>query len=332
MEMKKFGKIGFGTFGSDRYDEATVATAVYNAIKNGYRIFDCASVYGNEKQIGEVFKKAFADGLVKREDLFITSKVWNDMHADGEVIESCKRSVEALGVGYIDLYFMHWPFPNYHARGCDVSSRNPDSKPFFVEDFMSSWRQMESLRNMGLARALGMSNMTIPKFEAVLPLCKIKPDSHEMELHPSFQQKELFMFCKKNGMEVIGYCPLGSPNRPERDKTPTDVADTELPEVREIAEKYNKHPAEICIKWAVSNGHTPIPFASREANIINNFTAANDTPFTSEEMITLGKAERGCRLVKGHVFLWDGANDWNDLWDVDGKLEKWTYKSNKWIK
>lgn len=330
--MVKMQKIGMGTFGSDRYDEEVVANAVYEAIKIGYRMFDCASVYGNEKQIGEVFKRAFDEGIVKREDLYITSKVWNDKHGEGKVIESCVQSISDLGIGYIYLYFIHWPYPNYHAKGCDVNSRSADSKPFFVEDYMVAWRQAEELKERGLIREIAMSNMTIPKFEAVLPLCKIQPTAHEMELHPSFQQKELFDYCVAKGIKPIAYCPLGSPNRPDRDKEEGDVVDMQMPEIVHIAKKYGIHPAEVCLKWAVQRGQIPIPFASKEKNLLSNFKVIDGQPLSKDDMELIAKADKNCRLVKGHVFLWKGANDWHDLWDEDGKLPAYEYKNNVWIK
>lgn len=330
--MKQMEKIGMGTFGSDRYDEDVVAEAVYQAIKIGYRMFDCASVYGNEKQIGMVFKRAFDEGLVKREDLYITSKVWNDKHKEGEVIESCLKSIEDLGIGYIDLYFMHWPYPNYHAKGCDVTSRSADSKPFFVEDYMVAWRQMEELKDRGLVKEIAMSNMTIPKFEAVLPLCRIKPVAHEMELHPSFQQKELFDYCVAKGIKPIAYCPLGSPNRPDRDKEEGDIVDMQMPEIVAIAQKYNMHPAEVCLKWAIQRGQIPIPFASKAKNLQSNFNTAFSQPLSDEDMQIIASTDKNCRLVKGHVFLWKGATDWHDLWDEDGKLPAYELKDGVWIK
>ena len=111
--------IGMGTFGSDRYGPEEVSAAVAGAIGLGYRLFDCASVYGNEDQIGKVFEEAFAKALVKREDLFIMSKVWNDMHGKGDVLLSLAKTLRDLRLDYVDAYFVHWPFPNYHAPGCD---------------------------------------------------------------------------------------------------------------------------------------------------------------------------------------------------------------------
>lgn len=314
--------VGLGTFGSDKYSADQVANAVYGAVQCGYRLIDCAAVYQNEAQIGEVLKNLFDDGVVRREELFITSKVWNDMHGEGKVLESCRQSLKDLGLSYIDLYFVHWPFPNYHAPGCDGDSRNPDSKPFSVEEFMTTWRQCEELVRMGLVKHIGMSNMTIPKLEAVLPLCEIQPAALEMELHPSFQQPELFDYAVKHEIQPIGYCPIGSPSRPERDRTAEDVADTQMPEIVEIAEAHHVHPAVICLKWAVQRGQIPIPFSVKEPQYISNLQCAAEDPLTDAEMERIRLADKNCRLIKGQVFLWKGARSWEDLWDLDGTITK----------
>lgn len=305
--------VGLGTFGSDKYSPDQISEAVYGAVKAGYRMLDCASVYQNEAQIGEVLKKLFDDDIVKREELFITSKVWNDQHR--EVKKACQKSLSDLKLSYIDLYFVHWPFPNYHAPGCDGDSRNPDSKPFSVDEFMDTWKQCEELVDVGLVRAIGMSNMTVSKLEKVLPLCRIKPAALEMECHPSFQQQELFDYALSHDIVPIGFCPIGSPSRPERDRTAEDVADTELEEVVTVAKNHNIHPAVVCLKWAVQRGLCPIPFSVKEPQYISNLKCTTEDPLTDEEMELLRKAERNCRLVKGQVFLWPGANDWTQLWE-----------------
>ena len=314
--------VGMGTFGSDKYGADQIAEAVYGGIRAGYRLIDCASVYMNEDKIGEALERVMQEGVVKREELFITSKVWNDMHAEGKVIESCEKSLKDLKLSYIDLYFVHWPFPNYHAPGCDGDSRNPDSRPFNLEEFMTTWRQCERLVDEGKVRYIGMSNMTIPKLEAVLPLCRIKPAALEMELHPGFQQPELFAYAKEHDILPVGYCPIGSPSRPERDRTAEDVADTQMPEIVEIAKRHNVHPALICLKWAVQRGQVPIPFSVKEPQYISNLKCATEDPLTDEEMETIRLADKNCRLVKGQVFLWPGAKGWEDLWDLDGTITR----------
>lgn len=244
--------VGMGTFGSDHVSAQEVSQAVAGATEAGYRSFDCAACYGNEVQIGQVFADAFARGTVKREELFIASKVWNDMHGDGDVLIACARTLKDLKLDYLDMYYVHWPFPNYHAPGCDVDARNPDARPFSVEEFMKTWRQMERLVDMGLTRHIGMSNMTIKKLEQVLPLCRIRP-------------------------------------------------------------------AVICIKWAVQRGQTPIPFSTKEKNYTANLRCVTEDPLTEEEMDIIRGLDRNNRLIKGQVFLWEGASGWEDLWDMDVK-------------
>ena len=187
---------------------------------------------------------------------------------------------------------------------------------------MATWRQMERLYDMGLVKNLGMSNMTIPKLEAVLPLCRIQPTVIEMELHPAFQQPELYDYVVAKGIQPIGFCPIGSPNRPERDKTPEDIAATEMPEIVEIAARHGVHPAIVCLKWAVQRGEMVIPFSVKEKNYAANLRCVTEDPLTDEEMEIIRLADRDCRLIKGQVFLWPGATDWQDLWDVNGTITK----------
>ena len=306
--------IGLGTFGSDRVSAEDVATAVGGAIRCGYRLIDCAACYGNEKEIGEVFHAAFEEGAVKREDLIIMTKVWNDMHR--RVEESCDKSIKDLQCDYLVILFIHWPFPNYHAPGCDVDSRNPDSKPFSVAEFMDTYRQIEALVRKGKVKAIGISNLTIPKLEQVIDKFEIKPALCETELHPCFQQQELFDYLVAHNIQPIGFMPLGSPRRPERDIVPTDIEDMKMPELVAIAQKHHVHPATICLKWAIQRGQLPIPFSIH--NYESNLECTVTEPLTDEEMAIIATLERDNRLVKGQVFLWPGASDWHDLWDEEG--------------
>lgn len=315
--------VGMGTFGSDHFNAEQISAAVAGAIRCGYRLFDCAAVYGNEAEIGEVFQRALDEGIIRREELFITSKVWNNMHGSGDVLLSAAQTLKDLRLDYIDAYFVHWPFANYHAPGCGGDSRNPDSTPFSAERYIATWRQMERLYDMGLVKNLGMSNMTIPKLKAVLPHCRVKPVMIEMELHPCFQQPELFRYCLEQGIQPIGFCPIGSPARPERDTTPEDKCDTRMPEMIRIAEKHNVHPAIICIKWAVQRGEIVIPFSVNETHYFDNLKCVTEDPLTEEEMAEIGALDDpDNRLIKGQVFLWPGAEDWRALWDLDGTISR----------
>lgn len=317
--------IGIGTFGSDRVSAKDVACAVKGALSVGYRSIDCAAVYGNEKEIGDVLAEVSESGAIKREEIFITSKVWNDMHGEGDILISCANSLKKLRVEYLDLFLVHWPFPNYHAPKCDVDARNPDSRPFFIEEYMAVWRQMERLVDMGLVRAIGTSNMTIPKLEQLLQHARIMPAANELELHPHFQQRELVEYLFKKSILPIGYSPIGSPKRPDRDKTPEDTCDIEDPVICEIAQAHEIHPALVCIKWAVQNGYTPIPFSVN--NYRKNLECILSDPLSKDEMSRIAEIDKNCRLIKGQVFLWEGASGWENLWDLDGVIDRTGWKN-----
>ncbi|HUK16012.1 MAG TPA: aldo/keto reductase [Bryobacteraceae bacterium] len=308
--------IGLGTFGSDHISPEIMAEAVHGAMEAGYRHFDCASVYGNEASIGPVLR-----GL-PRQQLWITSKLWNDKHAEADVIPACRKSLADLRLDYLDMYLVHWPFPNFHPPGCDVTSRSPAARPYAHEQFMKTWRQMEKLVDLGLARHIGTSNMTIPKLELLLRDACIPPAVNEMELHPHFQQRELFDYVRGRGIEPIGYCPVGSPARPERDRTPDDTVDIEDPVLVEIARRHAVDPAVICVKWAVQRGQTPIPLSTSRGHYEANLESTLRDPLSDAEMRSIAGIDKNCRLVKGQVFLWKPDQSWEDLWDLDGVIKQ----------
>lgn len=303
--------IGVGTFGSDHVSHEEVARAVATALELGYRLVDCASVYGNEAEIGTVL----ATSDVARDELFVMSKVWNDAHAPADVRRSCEGSLRDLRLDYLDAYFVHWPFRNYHAPFAAPDARNPDSHPFVLDEFLETWGTLEALHDEGLIRALGMSNMTTAKLDAILPAIRIQPSLIEMELHPAFQQPELFDYVVAHDIQPIGYSPLGSPARPERDRDASDVAALELPIIRELAEARGVHPATIALRWAVQRGQIPIPLSTNPRNLAANLAVLEMAPLSDEEMAAIAAADANCRLIKGQVFLWPGADDWRLLWD-----------------
>ena len=311
--------IGLGTFGSDHVTHSEVAEAVRYAVSVGYRHFDCASVYGNEGQIGRAFKQIF-DGGLRRDEVWITSKLWNDKHGENDVIASCEESLSDLQIDYLDLYLIHWPFPNHHPPGCDVGSRNAHAVPYIHENYMRTWRRMEELVHRGLVRHIGTSNMTIPKLRLLLRDATVKPVANEMELHPHFQQPEFFRYLIKNGIQPIGFSPIGSPARPERDRTPQDTSPIEDPEIGVIASRIGVHPAVVCIKWAIQRGQIPIPFSTNPRNILSNLVAVSGEPLTQGDMAAIERIDRNCRLIKGQVFLWKENQSWEDLWDPNGVI------------
>ncbi len=311
--------IGLGTFGSDHYPAETIAQAVLTAAEVGYRHFDCAAVYANEHLIGPSLETIQASG-VPREELFVTSKLWNDSHGEGAVLPACRKTLSDLRLDYLDMYLIHWPFPNHHPPGCDASARSPHARPYIHEDYMRTWRQMERLVEMGLVRHIGTSNMTIPKLELVLRDAEVPPACNQMELHPHMQQPELFEFVVAHGIVPVGYCPIGSPNRPARDTSPGDSVDIADPVIVTIAHRLGVHPAVVCVKWAEQRGQVPIPLSVKRSQQLANLQALVSAPLAEEEMQAIASIDRNCRLIKGHVFLWEGAASWEDLWDPSGTV------------
>ncbi len=307
--------VGLGTCGSKRFDDEQIEQAVYSAIKGGYRLIDCAARYGNEAFVGRAIERAFSEGVVRREELFVITKVWCDMLGRGDVLLSLAQSLKDLRLDYVDMFFIHWPFPRVIPVGASIDYRDPAGTPFLPDVYIQSWRQMERLQGIGLARNLGVSNMTISKLRAVLPQMRIRPAAIEMELHPCFQQKQLFDYCLSERILPIGFSPIGSPTRPDRDRDDDDVCDIKHPIVTALAEKYKVHPAVICIRWAVTRGQIPIPFSIYENEYMANLRCAVEPPLTPEEMRQMERAEANSRLVKAHVMLWPGADRWQALWD-----------------
>ena len=308
--------IGLGTFGSDHVGPEDVARAVEGAFEVGYRHFDCAAVYDNESAIGRSLSR------LPREEIWVTSKLWNDKHAAEDVHAACRKSLTDLRLDYLDMYLVHWPFPNSHPPGCDVTVRTPNARPYIHDEFMETWKKMEELVDLGLVRHIGTSNTTIPKLQLLLADARIRPTVNEMELHPHFQQPELFAYVNAQGITPIAFGPVGSPRRPERDRAPGDTVDVEDPVIVSIAHAHGIHAAPLCIKWAVQRGQVPIPFSTNSDHYRANLESVVGDPLTDEEMRAIEGIDRGSRLIKGQVFLWRDGQSWEDLWDVDGAIAR----------
>ena len=162
--------------------------------------------------------------------------------------------------------------------------------------------------------------MTIPKLELLLRDARIAPAVNEMELHPHFQQPALFDYVRSHGIAPIAFCPIGSPTRPDRDRSPDDTVDIEDPVIVAIAADHGVHPAVVCVKWAVQRGQTPIPMSVRRNEYESNIEAVVADPLSPAEMARIARIDRNNRLIKGHVFLWRDGQPWEDLWDADGSI------------
>ncbi len=304
--------IGFGTF-SARLTPAQMGQAVETALGYGYRMLDCAAMYGNEDVIGSVLKDAQSAGI-PREELFILSKLPNTKHGKG-VEHQFRKTLTDLKLDYLDAYLVHWPVPNALSPEADKGIYLPESRPYVHEEFMETWQGLEQLVKDGLVRSIGVSNVTLSKLKLLLRDASVAPVINEMEIHPTFQQEELFSYTLSHNILPIAYSPIGAPHRPERNKMPGDLVDTENETIKAIAQAHEITPVAVCLKWAVQRGQVPVPFTSTPVNMLANLQAVTSAPLSEDEMKAIKGVEGNNRLSRGQAYLWPGAVSWHELWD-----------------
>ncbi len=245
-------EIGFGTWKIPNGEEAI--NSVQLAIDAGYRHIDTAAAYGNEESVGIAIKNKG----VRREDIFVTSKVFNDDQGYDKTLKAFENSLKRLDMEYLDLYLIHWPIP----RG-------------FFGDFkklnIETWRAMERLYEEGLIKAIGLSNFKEIHLTPILCNANICPMVNQIEIHPGFNQEETVRFSKKNNIVVEGWSPLGS------------GALLNNKELKEIAKGYNKSVAQLSIKWSIQRGIIPIPRSTNKERIKENINVYDFT-ISDEDM------------------------------------------------
>ncbi|XP_058796844.1 aldo-keto reductase family 1 member B1-like [Phymastichus coffea] len=255
---------GLGTWKSK---PGEVTQAVKDAIDIGYRHIDCAHVYGNEKEVGAAISAKIAEGTIKREDLFITSKLWNTYHKTELVEVNLKKTLSDLGVEYLDLYLIHWPMA--YKDGPDNFPKTPEGTPLLDNvDYLDTWKGMEAVLAKGLIKNIGVSNFNSEQIDRLLKNCKVKPVNNQIECHPYLIQKPLSAFCKERGIVITGYSPLGSPDRPWA--KPDDPKLMEDEKLVKLSKKYNKSPAQVLIRYQLDRGHVVIPKSVTKSRILEN--------------------------------------------------------------
>lgn len=279
-------RVGLGTWQSSPNE---VGEAVrYALLECGYRHIDCAWIYQNEKEIGTALKNIFNTGPIKREEVFVTSKLWNSFHAKERVAAVCKESLRNLNLDYLDLYLMHWgvamsaeKLEPLDEKGVLVTERVP---------IRETWEAMQDLVKAGLVKAIGVSNFTAPMLVDLLSYAEIPPAINQVELHPYLQQASFVEFCRYKGIAVTGYSPLGRPGYPE-----TKVRLLDEDTICRIARARGKTSAQVVLRWAVQRGTIAIPKSVHPERIRENIEVF-DFELSREDMEGIAALDKGFRF------------------------------------
>lgn len=288
--------IGLGTWKATGNE---LKNAIKEAVYAGYRHIDTAASYGNEEVIGEALSEIFDEGKIFREDIFITSKLWNDSHAEGQVIPALQDSLKKLQLQYLDLYLIHWPVAFRH--GVSFPSKPDDYLTPEEAPIIETWKQMEEAKNSGMAKHIGVSNFSEKKLKDLISKAKIKPEMNQIELHPLLQQKALLDYCKSENILVTAYSPLGSGDRVAAMKADDEPNMMDISEIKEIARDRSASTAQVLIAWHNHRGCAAIPKSTTKEHIVANFKAA-DVSLTDSDMEKIASLNRNYRYVDGKFF------------------------------
>ncbi|GLH05291.1 Aldo-keto reductase family 1 member B10 [Gryllus bimaculatus] len=291
---QQFPIFGLGTWKSK---PGEVTQAVKDAIDAGYRHIDCAHVYGNEAEVGAGIKAKIDEGVVKREHLYITSKLWNTFHRPDLVEPAIRTSLRDLGLVQLDLYLIH--FPHGFQEGESLFPEKDGKTLYSDVDYVDTWKAMEQLVKKGLTKSIGVSNFNHKQINRVLEVAEIKPVTNQVEVHPYLNQEKLINFCKSKDIVVTAYSPLASPDRPWA--KPDDPQLLEDPKLKNLAVKYGKTPAQILLRYGVQRNLITIPKSVTKSRIVQNIDIF-DFDISEEDMKLISSFDCNGRVVHVNWF------------------------------
>ena len=311
--------VGLGLW---KIDPANVAQAVYDAIKAGYRHLDSAADYGNEAEVGEGIKRAIDDGLCTREELWVTSKLWNTFHREEHVAAACRKSLDDLGLDYFDLYLVHFPIA---LKYVDFADRYPPEwlfdpsaeAPTMQRDLVplsETWSAMERLVDDGLARHIGVCNYNTGLLHDLMSYARIKPAMLQIESHPYLTQEALIRTAQEYGMAVTAFSPLGASSYLELEMASQE--ETVLTErvVAEIAERHDVSAAQVVLRWGLQRGTSVIPKTTKPERLSENLALAG-FELSQDEMAAISGLNKNRRFNDPGVFCADAFNTFHAIYD-----------------
>lgn len=284
--------IGLGTWKSNNGE---VYHAIRWALKLGYNHFDCADIYGNQEEIGQAFSDAFKEDNLKREDIFVTSKLWNNAHNPQDVLPALKQTLNELKLDYLDLWLMHWPVAQ--KKGTLVPTNDDDMISLQELPLSLTYKEMEKAQKDGLVKAIGVSNFGKNNLQHIIDECEIIPAVNQIELHPYLQQKELIEFCKKNMITITAYSPLGS----GKHLNEPNVLEDKI--IKEIAQKLNITPAQVILSWHINQEIAVIPKSVHESRLRENIAALNIL-LDNDDIKKISSLNKNHRYIDGKAFAY----------------------------